>query len=136
MDKKNEIKLTANITDEEYAWCHGIIHSASAAAAAIGGGLAQIPVADTVAITGLQIGMIVGLGQALGVEITRSGAEALLASEMSGFVGKTVAKVLCGWIPGVGNIINAATGASITEAIGWLVVEDFGLQRSRDERRG
>jgi uncharacterized protein (DUF697 family) len=30
-----------------------------------------------------------------------------------------LSQALVGWIPGVGNAINAATAAALTEAIGW-----------------
>lgn len=90
--------------------------------------------ADTVAITSIQVAMIVSLGQVFGIEISRSGAEAMRNSAMAAMVGKTVAKVLCGWIPVVGNVINACTGATITEALGWLVVEEFAKTAARFKR--
>ena len=37
--------------------------------------------------------------------------------------------MLCGWIPGFGNIINAGTASVITELIGWAVAEDFDKSR-------
>ena len=40
-------------------------------------------------------------------------------------MGRTASQVLIGWIPGVGNVINACTAATITETIGWLLAEDF-----------
>ena len=39
------------MTSRETGLCNGIIHSASAAAAAIGGGLAQVPASDNLIIT-------------------------------------------------------------------------------------
>jgi uncharacterized protein (DUF697 family) len=33
-----------------------------------------------------------------------------------------------GWIPVAGNIVNACTAASVTEALGWLLAEDFAKQ--------
>lgn len=41
MSTTNAQVTNVRITDEEYAWCHGIIHTASVASAAVGGGLAQ-----------------------------------------------------------------------------------------------
>ena len=40
-------------------------------------------------------------------------------------VGRGVSQALVGWIPGVGNIINASTAASITEGLGWIVAKNF-----------
>lgn len=47
------------LTDDQELMCHGIIHSASVAAARVGAGLAQIPLSDNVVITPIQIGMII-----------------------------------------------------------------------------
>jgi hypothetical protein len=33
-------------------------------------------------------------------------------------IGRAASQALIGWIPGIGNIINATTAAAITEAIG------------------
>lgn len=40
-------------------------------------------------------------------------------------VGRTASQVLVGWIPGIGNAINATTAAGITEAMGWLLAKEF-----------
>lgn len=34
-------------------------------------------------------------------------------------LGRSASQFLLGWLPGVGNAINAATAAALTEAIGW-----------------
>ena len=54
------------MTDDERKKCHAIIHTASVAAAAIGGGLVQLPGSDTVLITAIQVGMVIGLGAVFG----------------------------------------------------------------------
>ena len=55
---------------------------------------------------------------------------------MSGVVGTTVGRVvsqvLVGWIPGVGNAINAGTAASVVEGIGWSVAKTFEAQMVAD----
>jgi len=33
--------------------------------------------------------------------------------------------VAVGWIPGIGNAINAATAGALTEALGWLLAKEF-----------
>ncbi|MBQ9492420.1 MAG: hypothetical protein IJR54_01630 [Oscillibacter sp.] len=40
-------------------------------------------------------------------------------------VGRGVSQFLLGWIPGVGNVLNAATAAGVTEALGWAIAADF-----------
>lgn len=114
-----------NITSSERSKCHGIIHASSASAGAIGGGLAQIPCSDNMLITPIQLTMTVALGRVFGIELTDCAARAALASVAAATVGRAASQVLIGWIPGVGNIINACTAATITEAIGWLLAEDF-----------
>lgn len=105
--------------------CNIIIHTASAACGGVGTGLAQIPLSDTAVITPIQIGMIISLASVFGLKITKEFANSLLAGFTASFVGRGVSQVLVGWIPGVGNVINTATAAGITEAIGWSVVKGF-----------
>lgn len=98
---------------------HIIIHGAATAAAAVGGGLAQIPASGTLAITPIQISMIIALGSLHGKTLGKSSALGVLAAAYGPYVGRTVSQLLIGWIPGVGNAINAATAFVVTESIGW-----------------
>ncbi len=112
----------------QLAKCHAIIHSASASAGAVGAGLAQLPCSDNAVITPIQLAMTIGLGQVFGTELTESSAQAAVASVASAAIGRTVSQVLVGWIPVAGNIINACTAASVTEAMGWMLAENFARQ--------
>ena len=47
---------------------------------------------------------------------------------MAQVVGRTAAQVLCGWVPGIGNAVNAGTAFTITEAIGWILARQFDNQ--------
>lgn len=116
------------MTSREVGLCNAIIHSASAAAAAVGGGLAQVPTSDNLIITPIQLAMAVSLGKVFGIELDQSAAKAAVASAAAATVGRTVSQVLIGWIPGVGNIINATTAATITETIGWIMAKEFESQ--------
>lgn len=120
------------MTSREVGLCNGIIHSASVAAAAVGGGLAQIPVSDNFVITPIQLTMAVSLGKVFGITLDQSAAKAAVASAVAAAVGRAISQVLIGWIPGVGNIINATTAATITEAIGWIMAEEFERQSALD----
>ena len=113
------------MTDREKKLCNGIIHSSSAAAAAAASGLAQIPLSDAAVITPIQLAMVVSLGEVFGITLDRSAAEASIASASAATVGRAFTQVLAGWIPGVGNVINASTAAGLTEIIGWIVVREF-----------
>ena len=118
------------MTSREISLCNGIIHSASAAAAVIGGGLAQVPTSDSLIITPIQLTMAVSLGKVFGITLDQSAAKATVASATATAVGRAASQVLIGWLPGVGNIINATTAATITEAIGWTMAKEFESQKA------
>lgn len=122
---------TAAMTADQRSKCHAIIHTASASAAAVGAGLAQLPGSDNAAITPIQLAMTVSLGAVFGIQLTQSAAAAL-ASVAAATVGRAVSQVLVGWIPGFGNAINASTAAALTESVGWLLVKEFASQSWAD----
>ena len=105
--------------------CRKIIHSAGAAAAAIGAGLAQLPCSDNAVLKPLQITMTIALGKVFGIRLSRAAAESMLLAGLATDIGRGVSQALVGWIPGVGNIVNATTAASLTEALGWYIAKDF-----------
>ena len=52
-------------------------------------------------------------------------AKGFLAKFLGQMLGKGVANVLVGWIPGIGNAINASVAAGLTETIGWAAAKMF-----------
>lgn len=98
---------------------HGIIHTASGAAAAVGAGLAQVPGSDAPVLVAIQTTMIVAVAEEYGASITKAAAADLLLTFAATAVGRGLSQVLIGWIPGLGNVINASTAAALTEAAGW-----------------
>lgn len=113
------------MTEEQKKSCKKVIHTASAAAAGAGAGLAQFIGSDNLVITPIQLAMVVKLGSVFGRSITESTAKAAIASASAALVGRTASQVLAGWIPIAGNIINAGTAAGLTEAVGWLIAKEF-----------
>ena len=113
------------MTKKETILCNGIIHAASTSAAVVGAGLAQVPGSDSTIITPIQVAMTISLGQVFGLDLLVSEAESAVAGALGATVGRMVSQVLIGWIPGVGNTINAATAATLTEVIGWIIAKDF-----------
>lgn len=113
------------MTSKEKALCNGIIHAASAAAAGIGAGMAQVPCSDNLIITPIQLTMAVSLGKVFGIALDQSAAQSAVASAAATTVGRAASQVGIGWFPGIGNLINAATAASLTEAIGWILAKEF-----------
>lgn len=116
------------LTEKQRRQCHTIIHTASASAGAVGAGLAQAPCSDNLIIAPIQITMTIALGRVFGIELTESAAKAAITSVAGTTIGRTISQVLLGWIPIAGNIINASTAATITEAMGWMLAEDFASQ--------
>lgn len=98
---------------------HGIVHTASTAAAAVGAGLAQLPGSDAPVLAGLQTTMILAIASEHGVTTTKTAAADLLLTFMATHVGRGISQWLVGWAPGWGNAINATTAAALTEAVGW-----------------
>lgn len=118
-------KQNFETTDEQWLECHAIIHAASTLAAGAGAGMAPVPMPDAAIIIPIQVGMIISLGRVFGIELTESTAQALATANLAAITGKTLVKLLTGWIPGIGSIINAGTAATLTESLGWLIVDDF-----------
>lgn len=98
---------------------HALIHTAAAAAAAVGGGLAQVPGSDTAVITPIQVAMIVALGAEHGTPVSKTAAAELILPFSAAALGRGASQLLLGWLPGLGNVLNAVTAAVLTEAIGW-----------------
>ncbi len=130
---KKITKSKYNLSSKEQKLCHGIIHSASGSAAAVGAGLAQLPLADNAVITPIQITMIISLGKVFDQNITKTIAQSLLGGFVANFVGRGVAQAAIGWVPAIGNVTNAVTAATITESIGWLSVDYFYKARYLDK---
>ena len=113
------------MNDTQRKKCHGIIHTASLAAAAAASGLAQLPGTDNAVIAPIQVTMIISLGGVFGKRLNKSAATAALATGAATAGGRAVSQVLLGWIPVFGNALNASTAAGITEVIGWAIASDF-----------
>lgn len=105
--------------------CHAIIHSASALAAGVGSGLAQIPMSDNAVITPIQLAMAVSLGKVFGRSLSEAAAKAAIGSSSAAVLGRSFVQVAVGWIPGFGNAINAGTAGVLTEILGWLLAGEF-----------
>ena len=80
--------------------------------------------------------MIVGLGTVFELNITETGAKSIIASAGASIAGRTVSQFLVGWIPGIGNAINTATAAGVTEVVGWIAVKNFYDRWIEDKNKG
>ena len=113
------------MTPSQKESCHMIIHTASTAAAGVGAGLAQLPLSDHIVLLPIQVSMVVALGKVFDVNLTESAAKGVILTGMAATFGRALSQVLIGWIPGLGNALNAATAAGITEAMGWAIAKRF-----------
>jgi uncharacterized protein (DUF697 family) len=123
------------MTPDQKSKCHKIIHSASASAAGVAAGLAQLPLADSAVILPIQIAMVVGLGRVFGIQVTDSAAKGLALGAIGGYVGRATSQIVLGWIPFLGNAVNASTAAGITEALGWAISRKFDQEASSDPKK-
>lgn len=113
------------LTKDQKNKCNAIIHTASVAAGGVGTGLAQIPLSDNAVITPIQITMITSLGAVFDIRVTEGVAKGIIGGATASIIGRGAVQLLLGWIPGIGNIVNTATAAGLTEAIGWMAVAHF-----------
>ena len=123
---------TREMTNDQKNKCQVVIHTAATAAAGIGAGFAQLPGSDNVALGAVQISMAIALGSIFGIQVSATAARGLiftLVASMTGpIVARTITQFLVGWIPFAGNAVNAATAAAITEAVGWILANEFHQQ--------
>lgn len=120
------------MTNSQHDKCSAIIHTASVAAGGVGAGLAQLPCSDNALITPIQLTMTISLGQVFNLDIDESAAKAAVASMAGATIGRAVSQVLIGWVPGIGNAINASTAAAVTETLGWLIAKDFEKRKKQN----
>ncbi len=104
-----------------------VIHSATAASAAAGA--IPIPMSDAIPITAAQIGMIIALGKEFDITLSDAAAKSILGVGVTQQAGRAVASNLLKAVPGVGTVvggfIGASTAAALTEALGWVIADDF-----------
>ena len=101
-----------------------IIHGASAAAAGVGG-LTVLPGTDAVFIMPIQVSMVIALANAHGVRVSKTLARSVIYSSFGQILGRASSRVLVGFLPGIGNVIRAGVAFSLTETIGWSVVDQL-----------
>jgi len=110
---------------------HGIIHTAAVACAGVGGGLAQVPGADAEVIIPIQTTMITAIAYEHGVTLTKAAVADLILTYTATMGGRFLSQVLVGWVPVLGNVINASTAAALTEAMGWAA--DAYFEKAQDQ---
>ena len=115
------------MTSKQEKNCHIIIHGASAGAG--GFGTSPLPLSDAIPISLIQVTMIISLGKVFGITVGQSAAKAIASAGLATTVGRHVVVNALKFIPGIGTVagmvLGASTALAITEALGWLVADDF-----------
>lgn len=100
------------------------IHTAGVVAGAVGF-LTPIPGSDAVLIAPIQAGLVLRLASVYGVRLPAAALKSAGYAALGGVLGKGAARLLGSLIPGFGNVVRAGVAASVTEAIGWAVLENL-----------
>ena len=107
--------------------CHRAIYSATVAAAAAGA--IPIPMSDAVPITAAQIAMVVAIGKIFDLNLPQSAAKSIAGVALTQQAGRAIFTNILKTVPGIGSvgggIVGATTAATLTEALGWIVADDF-----------
>lgn len=119
------------MTETQRKKCHVIIHGAASSGAATAAGMAQLPGADAPVLIGIEISMTIALGAVFGISLTESAAKSIVLANLAAYAGRGISQVLVGWIPGLGNMINAGTALTLIETMGWAIAKDFDNNKNR-----
>jgi uncharacterized protein (DUF697 family) len=133
IDRSTENEIIG-LTGERKEKCEKIIRDAAAAAAARTFGLGQFPGSGNTLLTPIEVGMILSLGRVFGINLTQAAAMALVAEHFRNIRGKRMMQVLFGWVPFIGNALNAGTAAGLIEIFGWEIVMKFLTEKEKDSR--
>ena len=106
--------------------CGYIIHTAAVSAGAVG--LSPIPGSDAPAILTIQVSMLIALGNALQVPLTKHFATSLAKNALAQQAGKLLAGQIAKTIPLFGSVVNGTVAAGITETLGWDFVNEYANQ--------
>ena len=96
--------------------------------------MAQAPSLDAAAFVGLVGKMVYQLAKVFNTSLTVGNTAATLinigeytlkGSFAAAILGRTASQWLVGWIPYIGNAINAASMAGLIELVGWSVAGQF-----------
>ena len=119
-------KSKVHMPKEMQKKCHIAIHSATTAAAAAGA--IPIPMSDAIPITAAQAAMIISLGKIFGISLSQSSAKTIASVVVTQHAGRAIFTNILKCTPGgnlVGAVVGATTAAALTEALGWIVADDF-----------
>lgn len=97
-----------------------MIHGFAAAHAVTATLLAQTLVGDEAVLTALTIAMIVAVAKLNGADWDTDIGLTFSGCFMGGYIGMRGVTFLIKWVPGIGNVMNAAATFTTTEVLGWV----------------
>ena len=112
------------MTDDQKKRCGVIIHG-SATAAGAAGALSLVPGPDAVIIMPIQVAMVAALAHACDAPLSKSLARSAAYAALGQILGKGSARLFGMWIPGLGQVVRAGVAFSVTQAIGWIIVDQL-----------
>ncbi len=120
--------------------CHAIIHTTTVTATGAGALMNWLPGADNVYLA-LNVGLMTAeLAYVFDLSFGKAAAEtvgmAVLSHYKTAITARLVSQWTVGWIPFLGNAVNAATMAYLLEDIGWAVADAFDAASSASWRMG
>jgi uncharacterized protein (DUF697 family) len=110
--------------DSQNQQARAAIHTAGALAGAVGL-LSPIPGPDAALIAPIQAILVLRLASVYGVRPSAAALKSAGYAALGQVVGKGSARLLTAFVPGLGSVVRAGVAASMTEAIGWAVVENL-----------
>ncbi|MDP4217099.1 MAG: hypothetical protein Q8927_12935 [Bacteroidota bacterium] len=110
-----------------------IIHGTALIGALVASGLAQIPASDNAILVPLEIIMVIRLGSVFHLRLRHSYRTSLIFGTAATMIGRAVSEFLVGWIPVLGNLLDALTAFAVIEVLGWVVAREFKSQASLEK---
>lgn len=121
--RKSKVKMP----EEKKIQCQKVIHTAATASATAGA--LPIPMSDTIPISAAQIVMVIGIGKIFDFEVSQAVAKTIVGVGLAQQAGRAVFSNILKCVPGAGSVlggfVGGTTAAAVTEALGWLVADDF-----------
>jgi len=101
-----------------------VIHSAAAVAGAVGF-FSPLPGTDAALISPIQAALVLKLTSVYDQRPRGAALKAAGYAAIGQIFGRGSSELLSALLPGVGNVIRSGVAVSVTEAIGWAVVENL-----------
>ena len=102
--------------------CETIVHASSTAAAAAAS-VTIVPGSDSVAIMPIQVAMVAAMAKEYGMDLSASLVKSVVYASLGSIAGKAGAGLLTRLVPVAGNLVRASVAFSVTEGLGYLVLE-------------